>query len=173
MYHFEANKMYFKEKWNFSFLPWPKRYDVIDQEIKFVFTGVKSSVKIGHCLTSEHRQTSKSRARKYAKFGVFYAKIGQSVPSTPEIFVNKQGATSTPEGKLRSKFTRDRHHGFELSRSADRHSYFVYPSRYCMHARTTYWKVWKWLFLFWYSIPNIPKWLQNLRSRSPTDSTRQ
>lgn len=47
MYHFEANKMYFEEKWNFSFLPWPKRYDVIDQEIKFVFTGVKSSVKIG------------------------------------------------------------------------------------------------------------------------------
>ena len=23
----------------------------------------------------------------------------------------------------------DRHHGFELSRPADRHSYFVYPSR--------------------------------------------
>ena len=39
--------MYFEEKWNFSFLPWPKTYVVIDQEIKFVFTGVKSSVKIG------------------------------------------------------------------------------------------------------------------------------
>ena len=40
----------------------------------------------------------------------------------------------------------DRHHGFDLSRSADRHSYLVYPSRWCIHARTTCWKVWKWLF---------------------------
>ena len=30
----------------------------------------------------------------------------RGVPSTPVIFVIKQGATSTPEGKLRSKFTR-------------------------------------------------------------------
>ena len=39
-----------------------------------------------------------------------------------------------------------RHHGLELSWSADHHSFFVYPSRQCIvHARTTSWKVWKWL----------------------------
>ena len=52
--------MYFEEKWNFSFLPWCERYDVIDHVIKFVFTGVKNSLKLVHCLISEHRQTSKS-----------------------------------------------------------------------------------------------------------------
>ena len=35
----------------------------------------------------------------------------------------------------------DRHHGFELSRSADRHRYFMYPSHVCIHARTMCWKV--------------------------------
>ena len=48
-----------------------------------------------------------SRVRKYAKFGVFFAKIivqmtpprsrRESLTLTPEIFGNKQGATSTPE----------------------------------------------------------------------------
>ena len=44
------------------------------------------------------------RVRKYTKFGVFYTKIVQMTPEvmegvilTPEIFGNKQGATSTPE----------------------------------------------------------------------------
>ena len=48
---------------------------------------------------------SKFRVRKYAKFGVFYAKIVQTTPlrlwreslRLPEIFGNKQGATSTQE----------------------------------------------------------------------------
>ena len=31
--------------------------------------------------------------------------VTEGVTSTPEIFGNKQGGTSTPEGKLRSKFT--------------------------------------------------------------------
>ena len=33
------------------------------------------------------------------------AEVTEGVTSTPEIFGNKQGGTSTPEGKLRSKFT--------------------------------------------------------------------
>ena len=116
------------------------------------------------------------RDRKYAKFGVFYAKIVQMTPLRlrreslwlRKFCGNKQGATSTPEifsnkhsfvltffatntiyvnynrcksSKLKNYTARqnrkrvnydqsllnDRHHGFELSRSADRHSYFVYP----------------------------------------------
>ena len=35
----------------------------------------------------------------------------------------------------------DRHHGFEPPRSADCHRYLMYPSRQCIHARNTCWKV--------------------------------
>ena len=39
--------MYFEEKWKYSYLPWPERYDVIEHMIKFLSTGVKNSWKIG------------------------------------------------------------------------------------------------------------------------------
>ena len=40
-----------------------------------------------------------SRVRKYAKLGVifFITEVTEGVTSTPKIFGNKQGATSTPE----------------------------------------------------------------------------
>ena len=119
-----------------------------------------------------------SRVRKYAQFGVFYTKIVQMTPPRlrrESLRLQKFSVTNREPRLQRVNYDQslldDPHHGFALSRSADRHSY--YPSRLCMHARTTYWKVWKWLFSLWYSTPNIPKWLKNLWSRSHTDSTHQ
>ena len=113
--------------------------------------------------------------------------VTEGVTSTPEIFGNKHSFVVTffklknytaRQNRKRVNYDQslldDRHHGFEsfeLSRWADRHSYFVYPT--CIQTRITCWKVWKWLFLLWYLTPNIPKWLQNLWSRSHSDSTHQ
>ena len=126
--------------------------------------------------------TAIGRVRKYAKFGVFYAKSVQmtplrlrreslrlqtfSVTNSEPLRLQKFSVTNTvlslpflqqiqftlivnvvnlnyvieikelycttkqEEGKqvnYDQSLLDDRHHGFELSRSADRHSYFVYP----------------------------------------------
>ena len=95
------------------------------------------------------------RVRKYAKFGVFYAKIVQMTPQrlrreslrlqnflVTNSFVLAFFATNTIKSSKLKNFTAqqnrkrvnydqslldNRHDGFELSRSADHHSYFVYP----------------------------------------------
>ena len=48
--------------------------------------------------------------------------------------------TKQEEGKLRSKFTRWPPSWIWVFQVSGRQSYFVYPSRQCMHARATYWK---------------------------------
>ena len=77
------------------------------------------------------------RVRKYARFGVFYAKIVQmTLPRLQRESLRLQTFSVSNREPLRlqrvtydQSLLDDRHHGFELSRSADRHSYFVYPSR--------------------------------------------
>ena len=71
--------------------------------------------------------------------------VTEGVTSTPEIFGNKHSFVLTffttntiyvyytaRQNRKRVNYNQslldDRHHGFELSRSAHRHSYFVYPS---------------------------------------------
>ena len=76
------------------------------------------------------------RVRKYAKFGIFYANIDQMTPlrlQRESLWSSKLKNYTAQQNMKRVNYDQslldDCHHGFELSRSADHHSYFVYPSQ--------------------------------------------
>ena len=114
-------------------------------KVSACFTNVSSlavaAFDLAYCSLSvhpdNHTQPHYDRVRKYAKFGVFCAKIVQTTPprlQRESLPLQKFSVTNSEPLRLQrvnydQSLLDDRHYGFELSGSADRHSYFVYPSR--------------------------------------------